>query len=82
MEHPSLDVNTIKEMSIEEVQGKISELHRKLQIALSTQNQHVANQIYMAIETYQRAYQEMLSTAFGKGDDNGNDSYIDNIDIS
>jgi len=67
MEHPGIDVRKIKkEMTIIEVQAKLSELNGKLGIAYST-NQELAHQLNLAINTYTRAYQELLDEEYGDG---------------
>ena len=47
MEHPL--INNIGDLTLEELQTKISELNRKLNFAQRTNNGHLASQIRMAI---------------------------------
>lgn len=80
MHHPFLNVDELKELSLEDLQGKISELTRKLNTAYSTNgNQVVINQLYMALESYNTALTEKFRS-MSKGSDN--DSHSDKIDIS
>jgi hypothetical protein len=65
MEHPL--IANIDNLSAEQLQEKISELTKKLSIALRTGNGHLCNQIRMALESYQNKYNERLrgsGTAF------------------
>jgi hypothetical protein len=58
MEHPLIP--NLDSFSAEELLSKITELNRKLGIAYSTGNNHLCNQLRMAIESYQNKYQEKL----------------------
>ena len=65
MEHPL--IANIDGLTAEQLQEKISELTKKLSIALRTGNGHLCNQIRMALESYQNKYNERLrgsGTAF------------------
>jgi len=72
MEHPL--IANLDELSNEQLQEKISELTKKLNIALRTGNGHLCNQLRMALESYNNKYQERLR---GNGT-----SFDDVIDIS
>lgn len=72
MEHPL--INNLDDLSAEQLQEKISELSKKLSIALRTGNGHLCNQLRMALETFNNKYQEKLR---GKGT-----PFDDVIDIS
>lgn len=72
MEHPL--INNLDDLSTEQLQEKISELSKKLSIALRTGNGHLCNQLRMALETFNNKYQEKLR---GKGT-----PFDDVIDIS
>lgn len=75
MEHPLIgDISALK---IEELGDRISELHRKLNIAQRSGNGHLANQIRMALETFQNQYQTKLKEQSGPP---GSD-YSDRINI-
>lgn len=58
MEHPL--IGNIDDLTIEELNGKVVELNKKLSIAYRLGNHALCNQIRMAIETYQTKYQEKL----------------------
>jgi hypothetical protein len=58
MEHPLIP--SLDSLTTEELQTKISELHKKLSIAYNIGNHHLCNQIRMAIESYDSKYQEKL----------------------
>lgn len=72
MEHPL--IANIDNLSIEELQDKISELTNKLGIAYRTGNGHLCNQLRMALESFQNKYQEKLK---GRGS-----AFDEVIDIS
>lgn len=66
MEHPLIP--NLDGLSAEELLDKITELRKKLNIAMNTGNHYLCNQLRMAIESYQTKYTEKLrggpSTAF------------------
>jgi hypothetical protein len=64
MEHPL--IGNLDEHSIDELNSKISELNKKLNIAMSTGNAHLCNQLRMAIETFRNKYQEKLRSDYEK----------------
>lgn len=64
MEHPF--VNNLAELSIDELSSKISELNKKLSIAAQSGNGHLCNQIRMALESYQNAYQNKIEASYKK----------------
>jgi len=73
MEHPLIP--NLDDLSEQQLLDKITELNRKLGIALNTGNAYLCNQLRMAIESYQNKYQERIR----KNPDN---SFDDIIDIS
>lgn len=73
MEHPL--IKDLSDLTADQLLEKISELNRKLGIAMGTGNHHLCNQIRMAIESYQTKYQEKI-----RRDSNNNFDEI--IDIS
>lgn len=75
MEHPL--IGDTSQLKIEEITDRINELHRKLGIAQRSGNGHLANQIRMALETFQNQYQAKLREQNGPG---GPD-YSDRINI-
>jgi hypothetical protein len=65
MEHPL--IANLDDLTAEQLQEKISELTKKLSIALRTGNGYLCDQIRMALESYQNKYNERQrgsSTAF------------------
>ena len=58
MEHPL--IGNVDDLTTEQLQEKISELTKKLGIALRTGNGHLCNQLRMALETYNNKYQDRL----------------------
>ena len=73
MEHPL--IGKLDEFSEEELLNKITELNKKLTIAMRMGNGYLCDQIRMAIESHQNKYQEKIS----KNPDN---NFNDVIDIS
>ena len=76
MEHPF--IGKLDDISTQELSEKTNELYQKLRIAMSSGNDHLCNQIKMAISTYEAKYQERIRQ------ENGNDDsdYQNNVDIS
>jgi hypothetical protein len=72
MEHPL--IANLDDLTAEQLQEKISELTKKLSIALRSGNGHLCNQVRMALESYQNKYNERLR---GSGT-----SFDEAIDIS
>ncbi len=72
MEHPLID--NLDSLSTDQLQEKISELTKKLGIAMRTGNGHLCNQIRMALESYQNKYLEKNKK--------GGDVFDEVIDIS
>jgi hypothetical protein len=56
MEHPL--IANLEDLTAEQLQEKISELNKKLSIALRTGNGYLCDQIRMALESYQNKYNE------------------------
>lgn len=61
MEHPL--VANLDDLNLEQLQEKISELTKKLGIAMRSGNGHMCNQLRMALESYQNKYQEKIRGA-------------------
>jgi hypothetical protein len=74
MEHPL--INNLDSLTAEQLLDKISELNKKFNIAQSTGNGHLCNQISMAIESHRNRYMEKTRP------NNGNDNFDGVIDIS
>jgi hypothetical protein len=64
MEHPL--IGDLSELTAEELSSKISDLHKKLSIAMRSGNAHLCNQLRMAIESYNNKYQEKLRSGATK----------------
>jgi hypothetical protein len=73
MEHPL--IGKLDELSAEELLNRISELNKKLTIAMRMGNAYLCDQIRMAIESHQVKYQEKIRT-------NPDNNFNDVIDIS
>ena len=73
MEHPL--IGKLDEFTADELLTKITELNRKLTIAMRMGNNYLCDQLRMAIESHQVKYQEKLR---GNPDNN----FDDVIDIS
>jgi hypothetical protein len=79
MEHPL--ITDIDNLTIDELQGKISELSKKLNFAQRIGNAQLANQIRMAIETFRNKYQQKMQVIHDNQNKN-NPDFSDKIDIS
>lgn len=79
MEHPL--IHDIDGLSVEELQTRISDLTKKLSWATRSNNGHLANQIRMALETFQNRYQQKMDEIYTKST-KGSQDYSDRIDIS
>jgi hypothetical protein len=73
MEHPLIP--NLDSLSAEELLEKITELNKKLGIAMRGGNHYLCNQLRMAIESYQVKYTEKLRGGPGT-------AFNDVIDIS
>ena len=73
MEHPL--IGKLDELSAEELLNRITELNKKLTIAMRMGNAYLCDQIRMAIESHQVKYQEKIRT-------NPDNNFDDVIDIS
>jgi len=71
MEHPL--IANLDSLTEQELLDKITELNRKLGIALRSGNAYLCNQLRMAIESYQTKYQERIR----KSPDTNFDDIID-----
>ena len=80
MEHPFIP--SLSNLSLDEIQAKMSELYKKLAFATRTGNGLLANQIRMAIESYQTAYNRKMDEMIPKPDANDDNDPFTLIDIS
>jgi hypothetical protein len=79
MEHPL--INDIHNLTIDQLQEKISELNKKLSFAQRSGNTNLAGQIRMAIETFTNRYQQKTKEMYDSKNKNDPD-YSDKINIS
>jgi hypothetical protein len=83
MEHPFLSVDKLsKDLSIDDLQGKISELTKKLNIAYSTGNGYLVHQVQMALESHTEALKKKFADMMEKSKNDKEKDYSDKIDIS
>jgi hypothetical protein len=76
MEHPF--INNIDGLTLEQLGSKISELHKKLGIAVRSGNPYLCDQIRMALTSYTTKQQEKTAELYKKtGSDDAFDSKID-----
>jgi hypothetical protein len=73
MEHPL--IGKLDDLSAEELLNRVTELNKKLTIAMRMGNAYLCDQIRMAIESHQVKYQEKIRT-------NPDNNFNDVIDIS
>ena len=78
MEHPF--INSLEDLTIEQLGSKISELNKKLGIAMRSGNPYLCDQIRMAIDSYYTKQQEKMAELYKPKGDEG--SFDDKIDIS
>jgi hypothetical protein len=78
MEHPL--INDADQLTLEQLSTRISDLQKKLGWA-SRNNQFLAHQISMALETYQHKYQQKQKEIWESSNKSAPD-YSDKIDIS
>ena len=73
MEHPL--IGKLDDLTAEELLTRITELNKKLTIAMRMGNAYLCDQLRMAIESHQVKYQEKIRT-------NPDNNFNDVIDIS
>ena len=71
MEHPL--IGNLDSLTEQQLIDRISELHKKLGIAMRTGNGYLCDQLRMAIESHQSKYQDRIR----KNPDNNFDEIID-----
>jgi hypothetical protein len=76
MEHPF--INNLDDLTLDQLGSKISELHKKLGIAMRSGNPYLCDQIRMALTSYTTKQQEKTAELYRpKGDEGSFDSKID-----
>jgi hypothetical protein len=79
MEHPF--INSLDDLTLEQLGSKVSDLHKKLAIAHRTGNGYLCDQIRMALNSYNNKYQEKMR-ALSAPKSGDTDSFDNKIDIS
>lgn len=77
MEHPL--INDISNLTVEELQTKISDLNKKLAFATQTGNQAMVSQIQLVLGSYNQAYRTKIDAMMPK---DGKNKYSSKIDIA
>ena len=77
MEHPL--VGQLKDLSLEQLQGKLQEINKRLSFSYKTGNQALIHQLQLVQSSYQEEYNRKMKDLIPKDDD---DSHNDKIDIS
>jgi len=75
MEHPL--INDIGDLDANQLMDKITELNKKLTMAMRMGNSSLINQVQMALESYQSKLKEMQAAERNK-----DNKFEDKIDIS
>jgi hypothetical protein len=78
MEHPF--INNLDDLTLEQLGSKISELHKKMGIAVRSGNPYLCDQIRMALTSYTSKQQEKTAELYKKS--GGGDAFDSKIDIS
>ncbi len=76
MEHPL--IGDLSNLSLDEISNKVTELNKKLSIAMSSGNGHLCHQLRMALESYNAKYQQKLKETH----DQSGHNFGDKINIS
>lgn len=80
MEHPL--IGSLDSLTLDELGSKITELNKKLTIAMRMGNHDLCNQIRMALENHRSKFQEKSEELFKKQSNNRGTNFDDIIDIS
>jgi hypothetical protein len=78
MEHPL--INDIGDLTLDQLQNKINDLNKKLNIAMRGGNAALIGQIQMALETFNNKYQTKLQEQQNKN--GAGPDFSDKINIS
>ena len=66
MEHPIINKADLKELSVEELQEKMSSITNKLTFAYRTGNGPLIHQLQMVLETYRNQFTTKMDELFEK----------------
>ena len=66
MEHPFLNKSDLKDLSVEQLQEKLSSLTEKLTFAYRTGNGPLIHQLQMVLETYRNQFTTKMDELFEK----------------
>lgn len=66
MEHPFINKADLKELSVEELQEKMSSITNKLTFAYRTGNGPLIHQLQMVLETYRNQFTTKMDELFEK----------------
>jgi hypothetical protein len=66
MEHPFVNQDALKELSLEELQEKMATLTQRLTFAYRTGNGPLIHQAQMILETYKKHYRDKMDKLFEK----------------
>ncbi len=66
MEHPFINKDDFKDLSIEQIQEKMSNIQQKMTFAYRTQNGPLISQLHMVLESYRSIYSKKMDELFEK----------------
>jgi len=64
MQHPFIEPSDLEELSMEELQEKVTDLNQKLTFAFRTGNQPLIHQLQLVLESYNSVYKKKMDEAF------------------
>lgn len=79
MEHPL--ISNIDHMTLEDLQSRINDLHKKLNYAIRSGNADLRSQIQLALNTFNNKYKEKQQALWNEKNKN-NPDWSDKINIS
>lgn len=80
MEHPL--INNIDDLSIEDLQSRITDLNKKLNWASKSGNVQLCTQLQLALNTFSAKYREKQQAAYNAALNKGGSDFSDKINIS
>lgn len=66
MEHPFINKADLKDLTVEQLQEKMSDITNKLTFAYRTGNQPLIHQLQMVLETYRNQFTTKMDELFEK----------------